>query len=101
VDGTFGVILGVLYPVDHGCFERLVLLSEFLDAFVIHIFNRGESLRVAGLAGALRPYLAGIISEFVGLRLVASGVSLAFPGSWHVIPPTVRCETKKLCHSAS
>jgi len=68
--GRFGVVGTILGTFELPGLNRLTRVEEFLYAFPRAILDVRKLLRVARPAAALRTYLAGIFSEFIGLGFI-------------------------------
>jgi hypothetical protein len=65
MNGTLGMISGILNAIDRRRFERLITFGQLLYRFVVGVFDSGQSLRIAALAGAVLTNLPRIRSQFV------------------------------------
>jgi hypothetical protein len=76
VHGTLRVIGCVFDPVNDTGLKRLIAIGKFLHALVGRIRNRRKALTIARLTGAIGSNLSGIVTQFVGLRLLVATRSL-------------------------
>jgi hypothetical protein len=68
--GAFWMICRIFNAIDRGSLDRLVLFREFLDTFVVGIFDLRKLLQITRLPGALGPGLACAVSKFIELGLI-------------------------------
>jgi hypothetical protein len=59
------MIGGIFYAFDNFGFIGLISIRKFFDALIVCVCHAGKILGVAGLAGAVRAYLAGISTEII------------------------------------
>lgn len=62
---------GIFAAFDCRTLRRPIRVRELFRAFLSGICHVGKPLRASGLAGTARPYLGGIVPQFIGSSLVA------------------------------
>jgi hypothetical protein len=70
------MIGGIFASLNRSRLHSLIGIRQLLYALLRGIFGRRKPLWVAGLAGAVRAYLSGILPKFVELCLIVTARSL-------------------------